>query len=397
MKKIGLMGGTFNPIHNIHLLIAQAAYEKFNLDQVWFMPCKQPPHKTEGNLVSEENRKRMVQFAIDPYKQFSCSDFEFHLPGKSYTSRTLEALTETCSDCQFYFIMGGDSLRDFDQWHKPEKIAGLCHILACQRQGEDLEKLCQKVEKKYQAKISYFTIPESHISSSQIRGDLGRGLLPLGQVPERVLTYIRMHGLYGTKPLVFNKDHATKKLYQMLSASLRPKRYIHTLGVATTAASLAMAHGQSVQKAELAGLLHDCAKYLTNQEQIDECDRLGVELSNFERNNPALIHGKLGAVYARDRYGVEDLDIHSAISYHTTGKANMTTLEKIVYIADYIEPNRTMETNPHPLARVRVTSFMDLDQAMLMILENTFDYLQKNNRPIDPLSRECYEYYQLRR
>ncbi|MCR5692067.1 MAG: nicotinate-nucleotide adenylyltransferase [Eubacterium sp.] len=397
MKKIGLMGGTFNPIHNINLIIGQIACEKFKLDQVWFMPCKQPPHKTEGDLVSEEDRKRMVQLAIDPYKHFSCSDFEFHLPGKSYTSRTLEALTETCSDCQFYFIMGGDSLRDFDKWHKPEKIAKLCHILACGRQGEDLKKLCQKWKDKYGARIDYFTIPESQISSSQIRKDLGDGLLPIGQVDDRVLTYIRMHGLYGTKPLVFDNDHATKKLYQMLSSSLRPKRYIHTLGVATTAASLAMAHGHSVQEAELSGLLHDCAKYLTNQEQINECIRLGVDLTSFEMENPALIHGKLGAVYARDRYGVDNPAILSAISYHTTGKANMTRLEKIVYIADYIEPNRTMETYPHSLVEVRAASFMDLDQAMIMILENTFDYLQKNNRPIDPLSRECYEFYKTRR
>ena len=176
-----------------------------------------------------------------------------------------------------------------------------------------------------------------------------------------------------------------------LAASLRPKRFLHTLGVANMAANLAMMHEDvSLQRAKLAGLLHDCAKYLTNEEIFALCEKLEIPLSESEKSTPAVIHGKLGAKLAVLRYGIEDDEICSAIACHTTGKSQMTTLEKIIYIADYIEPNREKAPN---LAKIRQTAFYDIDECMYEILRDTLEYLGKNPKTLDPETKDAFEFY----
>ena len=140
-------------------------------------------------------------------------------------------------------------------------------------------------------------------------------------------------------------------------------------------------------------MLHDCAKYLTDTEMIALCEKKHIHLTDFECSTPALIHSKLGVFVARERYGVEDSAILSAIACHTTGKPDMTSLEKIVFIADYVEPGRKMDCSPHSLKKIRQTSFQDLDQSLILILENTIHYLTKEKLPVDPVSKETYLYY----
>lgn len=359
------------------------------------MPSNHPPHKEESDIVSNEHRQRMIQFAISCCKKFRFSDFEYSRPGTTYTSDTLSLLHESYPDTQFYFIMGEDSLRDFDSWHEPEQIAARCRILVCSREGRSLMELCEKMNQKYGSVFSAFYIPASCISSSYIREQLQEGILPYGQLPPQVLSYIRLHGLYHTKPWCINasKDSAMKQLIPMLQSSLRPKRFLHTLGVADTASNLAVVHGVNPQNARLAGMLHDCAKYLTDTEMIALCEKKHIHLTDFECSTPALIHSKLGVFVARERYGVEDSAILSAIACHTTGKPDMTSLEKIVFIADYIEPGRKMDCSPHSLKKIRQTSFQDLDQSLILILENTIHYLTKEKLPVDPVSKETYLYY----
>lgn len=148
MKKIGIMGGTFNPIHNAHLMMAQAACEQFQLDEVWFMPLKKPPHKNEDEIVSEEHRCRMVQFAIDGIGPFSLSDMELKRKGTTYTCETLAQCVEEYPQAKFYFILGGDSLKDFDKWFCPQEIVRLCTVLAVSRgtmSEEELAHRCQEL------------------------------------------------------------------------------------------------------------------------------------------------------------------------------------------------------------------------------------------------------------
>lgn len=183
-----------------------------------------------------------------------------------------------------------------------------------------------------------------------------------------------------------------KKIRKKLKDELSKSRYEHTLGVEFTAAAMAMKFGADIDRTELAGLLHDCAKCIDDEEKIDECKKYGIEISDVEKRNPFLIHSKLGAVYAKKKYGVDDAEILSAITYHTTGRPDMTLIEKIVFIADYIEPARDKAKN---LSEIRKIAFEDIDEAMYMILRDTLEYLKTGEGELDPTTEEAYKYYKL--
>ncbi len=182
-------------------------------------------------------------------------------------------------------------------------------------------------------------------------------------------------------------------IQEKLCKKLDDKRYRHTLGVMYTSAALAMAHGQDVKRAQLAGLLHDCAKCVSNKKKVKICQKHEIPVTPFEEENPFLLHAKLGAYYAKKKYGVEDEEILSAISCHTTGKPNMTPLEQIVYIADYIEPMR--DTAPN-LGEIRRLAFQDLDKCTYKILKDTLDYLNSSPGKIDITTEQTYQYYRER-
>lgn len=167
-------------------------------------------------------------------------------------------------------------------------------------------------------------------------------------------------------------------------------RYEHTLGVEFTAASLAMRYGVDIDKAEIAGLLHDCAKCIDDEDKFDDCKKYKIELTDVEKRNPFLIHSKLGAVYANKLYGIDDEEVISAIRFHTTGKPDMTLLEKIIFIADYIEPGRDKAPN---LKEIRQMAFIDIDEAMYMILKDTLDYLDKGEGEKDELTKDTFLFY----
>lgn len=186
------------------------------------------------------------------------------------------------------------------------------------------------------------------------------------------------------------KDTDRLTLYKELEKQLKYSRFVHTMGVTFTATSLAMRYGADVKKAELAGLLHDCAKYVPVDEMERICREGGLEISSFERGNGALLHSKAGSVLARTKYGVTDKEVLDAIRFHTTGRPGMTPLDKIVFIADYMEPGR--EEAPD-LSIVRPLAFSDLDQALLQILSDTLDYLEGTGKKIDPMTRRTWEFY----
>ncbi len=175
-----------------------------------------------------------------------------------------------------------------------------------------------------------------------------------------------------------------------LEKKLPAKRFEHSLGVEYTAGALAMAHGADVEDALTAGLLHDCAKYLSGKEMIDRCKQHRIKITECEYANPGLLHAKLGAYYAKNRYQIKNKEILSAITYHTTGKPDMTLLEKIIFIADYIEPNRKPLFE---IEEIRKEAFTDIDKALVHILKNTLSYLDNQKMKTDPNTRETYEYY----
>lgn len=176
-----------------------------------------------------------------------------------------------------------------------------------------------------------------------------------------------------------------------LKKKMDPLRYEHTLGVAYTAMCLAMKYGEDLYKAEMAGLLHDCAKCYPNEVQLTKCEKYNISITEVEKKNPSLLHAKLGAFLAMNKYGVTDMDIINAILNHTTGKPAMTLLEKIIFVADYIEPRRDKAPN---LDMIRRLAFEELDAAVCVILKSTLDYLKNRDVVIDDMTVRTYEFYE---
>ncbi len=176
----------------------------------------------------------------------------------------------------------------------------------------------------------------------------------------------------------------------MLEKKLEAKRFEHTRGVEYTAAALAMAHGESVEKALLAGLLHDCAKCYSDDDKLELCEKYGLPVNDTERKNPGLLHAKLGAYLAEHEYEISDKDVLNAICFHTTGRPDMSILEKIVFVADYIEPNRKPLPN---MDAIRKIAFSDIDSAVRKILSDTLLYLGEGTKAVDPMTKKTYEFY----
>lgn len=183
---------------------------------------------------------------------------------------------------------------------------------------------------------------------------------------------------------------STTELQKKIKKCLDKERYRHTLGVAYTASALAMRYGADTEKAFIAGLLHDCAKCIPNDEKYELCRQYGIELSKSEQEIPSLVHAKLGAYLAGHRYGIKDEDIIAAVRTHTTGEPGMSLLQKIIFAADYIEPNRSEAPN---LFEVRKAVFDDIDRGVYRILSDTLEYLDKKGGKIDPQTEKTYEYY----
>lgn len=186
------------------------------------------------------------------------------------------------------------------------------------------------------------------------------------------------------------KDEVFPKYQKKLKKELDAGRYEHTIGVAYTAAALAMRYGANIQQAQVAGLLHDCAKCIPNQKKMALCQKYNIKMTEIELGNPFLLHAKLGAFLAMHKYKITDQEIISAILNHTTGKPNMSLLDKIIFVADYIEPQRKKQPN---LAEIRKLAFIDLDRALLQILEDTLAFLSASAGNIDPMTEKTYLYY----
>lgn len=185
-------------------------------------------------------------------------------------------------------------------------------------------------------------------------------------------------------------EYDFSKMKRKLGKYLDEDRYEHTMGVMYTCAALAMVHGADIKDAEVAGLLHDCAKCIPSKKKLKMCAEHKIQVTDFEKEHSFLLHAKLGAYIAREKYDIRDEGILSAITFHTTGKPAMTTLEKIVYIADYIEPMRNKAPN---LEHIRKLAFRDLDECMYEILHDTLEYLEENPKDIDVTTKDAFNYY----
>lgn len=368
--KVGIVGGTFDPIHNGHLMLGEYAYQQYGLDEVWYMPNGNPPHKLNSSIASDVwDRVNMVELAIADRPYFKLQLYEVEHHEVHYSYQTMAHFNEVCSEDQFYFIIGADSLFHIEKWVHPELLLKECIVLAAYRDDKTLDEMNTQISylnQKYESDIRLLNTPNVDISSSKIRKKMEDGISVKEEIPMAVYAYLQV------------------------KESIPEKRFLHTLGVMSTAKDLAKHYHQDVPKAMLAALLHDCAKGIPATERIIRCEKYGLTISDAERNNTELLHAKLGSYLAMIKYGVVDSEILDAITYHTTGRPEMTFLDKIIYVADYIEPGRKEAPN---LAKIRELAFVDIDKCLNAILEQTLAYLKTRNEVIDPMTEQTYLHY----
>lgn len=397
-KSIAIMGGTFDPIHHGHLVTAEAVRHRFKVDKVIFMPAGQPAHKTDKQVTHHEHRYLMTVLATMRNENFEVSRIEIERPGVTYTIDTIEELKKICRpDVRLYFITGADAIHQIMTWKESERLLGMCDFVAVTRPGYDKSKLFRDIgaiREKFPSRVHYMEVPALAISSSDIRARVRRGEPIKYLVPQEVEDYIHKFRLYQENA----EDEVKfmlplKTMQEKLQSALSVKRYIHTMGVAEEAVKLAEIYGtpREQQKARVAGLLHDCAKDYPEAMRLRLCREYKVKMDEILEKQTDLIHPFLGAEVARREYLVTDEDILNAIRYHTTGRAGMSLLEKIIFIADYIEPNRE---NFDGLEEARRLAYLDLDEAIGYILKNTIAFVRARGRLLHPLSQEALDYYQ---
>lgn len=389
--KIGIYGGTFNPPHLGHITAARAVFELLRLDKLLIVPDGQPPHKDlPPNTPAPEQRLVLTRLAAEDTglgDRAEVLDLELRRGGRSYTADTLARLRALYPGDQLWLLMGADMFLTLHRWREPERLLSLAGVAAFGRTEADTEELFA-VQRDYlyktypQARLFTLTIPGVvDISSTALRELLARGEGANYLAPAVYGTILRDH-LYGTAADL--KRLPLSQLRPVALSFLKRRRVPHVLGTEQEAIRLAVRYGADVEKARRAALLHDCTKRLEMDEQLALCRRYGIELDELEQKALKLLHARTGAAVARDVLGVDD-EIYGAIRWHTTGHANMTLLEKIIYLADYIEPSRDFPG----VEDLRRVCYEELDRGLLMGLEMTIEEMREMGNPVHHATLEA--------
>ena len=381
--KLGIYGGTFNPPHLGHMAAAKTAVQVLGLDKLILIPAATPPHKPlpEGSPTARQ-RLDMVRLMADNLGLpgvAEVSAIELEREGKSYTSDTLAALREQYPDDELWLLMGTDMFLTLQNWHEPQRILSMAGICAFGRTEQDGEALFapqrEYLQTTFNATVTTITLPGLvDISSTRLRDVLDEGQGEEYLCPA-VYGYILLNGLYGTKADLKHLD--LPELRACSYSMVRAKRIPHIRGTEEEAVRLAARWGVDERTARRAAILHDCTKYLELDEQGALCRRFGVELDELEQRAVKLLHSKTGACIAKHIFG-ETEQVYQAIFWHTTGKPDMSMPEKVIYLADYIEPTRDFD-GVEPLRRL---AYEDIDKALLMGMEMTIEEMKQRGSPI---------------
>ena len=372
---------------------ARQAAEALKLDKLLLIPTRVPPHKAlTEDVAGPEHRLEMTRFAVQALNLdgvAEASDLELRREGKSYTLDTLREIRALYPKGELFLLLGTDMFLTFHQWRHPEEIAKLCTLCAFHRSAldsaGDFASQKRRLERKFGAHVKFVDLQEVvDISSTRLRQ-----MLPAGQGREflapAVYGCILREGLYGT-----NADLRRLRLEDLRCVALSmldPRRIPHVLGTEETAAALALRWGADEESARRAALLHDCTKKFDKELQLDLCRQYGIEPDAAERREGKLLHAITGAAVAYADFGVSG-EVRDAIRWHTTGKADMTLLEKIIYLADYIEPTRDF----CDLTELRRLAFEDLDGALLLGFTMAVEDLAKKGMPVHPNSVLARDY-----
>ena len=382
--KIAVYGGSFNPPHLGHAEVAMTVYKELSPDIFLIIPDNIPPHKelAEGSPTARQ-RMELCELAFQDVPGAQISDMELKREGRSYTADTVDLLREQYPDDELLLVMGTDMLLSFEEWYRYEHLLHCCTLVVLARDELEEDKLrahAGYLTERYGARIRLLFHEPLPMQSRDIRERLKLRMCA-DQLDDRVYSCIIRHGYYDALPEL---GWLREKAYAYLS----PKRIAHVAGCESEAVMLAKHWGEDPETAATAGILHDITKKLDHQEQLNLCEKYGIICDNAERSNPKLLHAKTGAVLAKDLFGVSD-EICEAIRWHTTGKPDMTMLEKIIYLADYIEPTRDFPG----VEKLRELCYEDLNAAMALGLKMSLEEIRSHGAEPYKDTSEAYQWY----
>lgn len=360
MRKVGLFGGSFDPIHKGHIQIALYALKVLKLDEIQLIPTKNNPWKDE-DCASEVDRCHMINLAIQDYPQLSLQTIEVDNVSneKNYTIDTLKALIQNNTDTQYYYIMGMDQANLFYKWKKAKKISQLVQLVAFQRGGYKPDK---KEMKEYHFLI-LDNLPLS-MSSSEVR----KGHLEM--LDPQVLKYISSQGIY---------------LETMVKCRMKDKRWKHTCSVAQLASKIAKANGLNEKQAYIAGMLHDVAKEMDDDQAYHIMEKY---FPSYKDKPKAIWHQWVSRYVSEHEFLVDDVVVLKAIEHHTTGSVDISPIGKCLYVADKLDPLRGYDSS------VQIATCMkDIHQGFKDELVNFYNFSVKKGRPIDECFYEIYDYF----
>ncbi len=370
--KIGIFGGSFNPPHKGHLYIAEKCASLLGLDKTLIIPSNIAPHKSSAEYAGAEDRFNMCSLAFRS-PSFEISKIEIERGSTSYSVDTLRELKKIYPDDEMYFIVGSDMLASFTKWYMWEKILEMCTLCACSRKKGFTPDLSVFTPEQRE-KIIFLDFEPLEISSTQLRMRLKGNCDCKEYMDEKVTQYIRDHNLY---------DDGFDSYRKIMKEMLDDTRLYHCECVSESAGELARLYGADIQKAKLAGLLHDITKMMNTQEQLA---LIGDSLTPLERSNHKVWHQMSAPVFLKKNGIVTDEEILCAIRWHTTGRADMSLLEKTVYTADFISADRDYPD----VDTVRRLAKISLEHAMLYTSRYTVRDLTSKDRCVHPSTLDCY-------
>ncbi len=392
MKRLGIYGGSFSPPHLGHLHAAHQFYDEAALDELIIMPAGRPPHKALDGSATNEDRLTMCRLLFEKeHRNIVVSDYEIQKDGASYTVLTLEHFSSP--DTDLFFLCGSDMFLSLDTWHLPERIFALATIFCCSREEDDIAELEAKkafFEEKFGAKILLSGSRPLPVSSSELRRKLMLGEDTNGLLAKEIHSYICQKELYDT-------DHDLPSLRSYVKNALSPARFAHVLGVEKECVFLGNFCG--IKKDELtdlqrAALLHDITHEKSVQEQIAILSENGIAPTEALREHKNVLHQYSGAVFVKQEFGYSQTVI-DAIACHTTGSADMSLIDRILCLADYIEEGRKypecvdLRNRVHGAITAENAPLV-IEEAMLVYFERTLAHLQKNGAKIHPQTMDSY-------
>ena len=389
MERIGIYGGSFNPPHIGHIQAAKQEVEVLNLDKLLVIPAGIAPHKDmPDNTPTPRHRLDMLRLTLADCPEIEVSDLEVNREGPSYTWETIQHLKEMYPEACLILFMGTDMFLSIDSWKNSEFILENATLGVFYRGNKGEAQAIEAKKAELEAQVTKVELVQNvviPISSTQMRRLLAFRCAG-AFLPEGVLDYIREHRLYDTR--ADWKNLPMDKLEQVVISLLKPNRVAHVLGCRDTAVELAKRWGADVTDAARAGILHDITKAIDGPLQLTLCEAYGKILSDFSRRYPKTLHALTGSLVAKRIFGENDAVV-SAIEHHTTGKADMNLLEKIIYVADYMEPNRDFPG----VEKLRELAFTDIDAALKLGLEMTLEHLKRQGAEVSPASRDALAWF----